>query len=266
METPLVSVVIPSYNHACYITQAITSVLTQGYPKVELIVIDDGSTDESPAIIASLARQHGFRFVQQSNHGVSHALNHAIRNYSTGEYIAVLASDDYMHPEKIQKQIACLRQLPHSQLCFTQAVEFDTEQKRPLRIFPQRNFQGDMLKRIFLRQPYAAGSILFTRSLFEKLNGYDENIRLEDWDFLIRAAAQTHFSGVYQPLCYYRSHPLNTFKTISRREIYKEKKQLLLKNRHLVSPLILARSLLAHYVYDHWLHRVKWLDLRGMLH
>ena len=201
---PLVSVIIPSYNHAEYLTQAVNSVLQQSYQAVELIVIDDGSTDHTPAVATALAKQHGFRFIQQTNHGVSHALNHAITRYATGEYIAVLASDDHMHPEKIRKQLDCLRKNPSSQLCFTQATEFDTEHGTLLRTFPQRDFQGDMLKRIFWRQPYAAGSIMYTAPLFEKIGGYDENIRLEDWDFLIRAAARTPFCGVYEPLLYYR--------------------------------------------------------------
>lgn len=265
-HNPLVSVVIPSYNHAEYVTQAIQSVLCQQYQPIELIVIDDGSTDATPEIVGSLAEQHGFQFIVQANRGVSHALNRAIREYATGEYIAVMASDDYMHPEKIHKQIACFRQHPQSQLCFTQAIEFNSHDGRWLRTFPTRTFAPHMFKHIVLTQPFAAGSVMYSAALFQRLGGYAEELRLEDWDFLIRAAAQTTFCSVYEPLVYYRSHPQNTFKTLGRGRVYQEKKRVLMKNRQLIPTHLLWRSLLAHYLYDHGLYRLTWLNLRGRLH
>jgi alpha-1,3-rhamnosyltransferase len=98
---PLVTIVIPSYNHARFLAQAIESVLSQTYKNIELIVIDDGSTDQSLEIINALAERYGFITKSRENRGLSRTLNEGIE-LATGKYICFLASDDYYLPQRIE--------------------------------------------------------------------------------------------------------------------------------------------------------------------
>ncbi|QBZ83713.1 Putative glycosyltransferase EpsH [Hydrogenovibrio crunogenus] len=257
MPNPKVSVVMPCYNHEDYVEKAILSVLNQSYKNIELIVIDDGSKDGSPKLIEALANQYGFKFIVQENQGVCKTLNRAIQEFSSGEYIAVLASDDYWDSNKIEKQVACLSTLDTSEFCYTQAVEFDSESGRELRVFPKKLMVGNVLNKIFVRQHVPAGSIMFSRKLFDKLNGFDERLKEEDWDFVIRAAAETEFSAIKEPLFFYRSHALNTMKSRPRRQIFHDKAKILSKNYSLVSPHIWLFSVILHFFYDHMLSILK---------
>ena len=107
-DEKIVSVIMPSYNHADYIEKAIRSVFEQTYTKIELIVIDDGSTDNSKEILKELAQRYEFKLIFQQNSGVCKTLNRAIRDFATGDYIALLASDDHWHSRKIELQMELL--------------------------------------------------------------------------------------------------------------------------------------------------------------
>lgn len=260
----LVSVIIPSYNHSNYIEEAIRSVFAQTYRKVELIIIDDGSTDGSQELLKRLKKKLDFKLVIQSNAGVCETLNRGIEQYSQGEFICILASDDYYHPKKIELQVQALLS-SNSEFCYTQAIEFDSSTKKELRVFPKKNFTGHVLNQIVIRQPYAAGSIMFTRNLYDKVGGFDSNLKYEDWDFSIRCAANTEFSCVAEPLFYYRSHESNTMKTLSRREIFHGKSMILSKNYALIEPHIWISSILFHFAYDHGNRFLKHLNIKKLV-
>ncbi len=248
----LVSVIIPCYNHEKYVQQAVESVLEQTYRNIELIVIDDGSSDNSPSILSSLAKRYNFNLILQKNMGVCRTLNNAIR-LSKGQYIAMLASDDYWHLKKIEMQMLCLKQHPKSKFCYSQAVEFEDSLKDKSFVFPKKPMSGRVLERVFLRQHVPAGTILFSRELYDYIGGFDENLEEEDWDFIIRCAAETEFCVVREPLLFYRSHDSNVMKTRPRMEIFRQKALLLSKNLHLVSPLIWLCAILVHFLHDYCL-------------
>ncbi|AHK15511.1 glycosyltransferase [Thalassolituus oleivorans] len=264
-SNPLVSVIIPSYNHECYIEQAINSVINQTYKNIELIVIDDGSTDNSLTLLSELSVKLGFKFVAQENMGVCKTLNRGIREFSRGQLICILASDDRFHSTKIELQVKELSNNKSSEFCFTQAVEFDTNSGKELRVFPKKNFTGRVLNKIIFRQPYAAGSIMFTRDLYNDIDGFDPSLKAEDWDFSIRCAAKTDFSFVSKPLFYYRSHANNTMKAMSRRDIFHNKAIILAKNYMLVSPWLWMFSVLSHFLYDHFYSLLKRLKIRQLV-
>lgn len=252
MICKLVSVVMPCYNHEEFVDKAINSVLQQTYKPIELIVVDDGSKDRSPEIVEKLSLEHGFTFVRQKNMGICKTLNKAVA-MSRGHYIALLASDDYWHPEKLEKQIASLAS--SSEFSFTQAVEFRSADNATLRVFPGRPLSGKVLNSVFLRQHVPAGSMLFTRRLYDQTGGFDEQLKEEDWDFVIRCAAITNFSAVKEPLLYYRSHDKNIMKLRPRREIFRQKALILSKNFHLVRPVVWLVAILLHFVYDNLLSK-----------
>lgn len=107
MKSPLVSILIPSYNHEEYIQEAIESSLNQTYNNIEILIIDDGSSDNSPAIISGYAERYPdkIRYSRQENSGVATTLNKLI-DMARGEYLSLMASDDILYPTKIEKQMS----------------------------------------------------------------------------------------------------------------------------------------------------------------
>lgn len=110
---PLVSYVVLSYNHARFIRQAVDSILAQEYPAIELIVVDDGSTDGSRELLRGLSKQKGFRLIEKENGGVVSALNAGIP-VASGDFIVPHASDDISHPGRTRAQVAALQALPQA--------------------------------------------------------------------------------------------------------------------------------------------------------
>lgn len=110
-EWPLVTYVLLSFNHARFVRQAIESILAQDYPAIELIVVDDGSTDGSVELLRALSAERGFRLLEKSNGGVVSALN-AGAPLAAGEFIVPHASDDISHPGRTRAQVALLRENP----------------------------------------------------------------------------------------------------------------------------------------------------------
>lgn len=260
-QQPFISVVIPSFNHAAFIKQAISSVFAQTYKHFELIVLDDGSTDGTTDLLEELQLEYPFKFVTQENQGVCKTLNRGISEFSKGEYLALLASDDLWHEQKLELQLQQLKSNPASEFCFAQAQRFKGAERYTIgSVFPRRCFTGQVLGKIFLRQHVPAGSMIFSRRLFDKVGGFDEALAEEDWDFVIRCAAETHFCAVNVPLLYYRQHDRNTMVTRSRSKIFQEKARILSKNFHLANPWIWMLSLTAHFLFDHVVSR---FDRRG---
>ena len=246
-----VTVIMPCYNHAQYIERAVLSVMGQTYENYNLVVIDDGSKDHSVQKLKELQAKYDFSLIVQENKGVCKALNRAIREAPNGQYIALLASDDFWHEDKLRLQINCLDQNPHAELCFSQAIEF-TDDRNPSKghLFPRYCLSGQVLKSVFLRQHVPAGSMLFSRNLYDKLGGFDEDLKEEDWDFVIRAAATASFCSINKPLLFYRSHATNTMKTRKRSLIFHQKVKILVKNFHLVSPFRWYLAVSMHFFYD----------------
>ncbi len=248
-SSPLVSVVIPCYNHQYYVEKSLKSVIAQTYKNIEIIVIDDGSKDNSVKVLKELQKNNKFILECQENMGVCKTLNRAIR-MSNGKYIAILASDDYWDLTKIEKQVKVLETSNDSEFCFTQALEFDSNTDKNMRIFPKNPLSGNVLNSVFVRQHVPAGSMMFSKNLFDKINGFDESLKEEDWDFVIRSAANTNFISIKEPLFFYRSHETNVMKTRGRKEIFKQKILLLTKNFNLVSPFRWYFSISIHFLYD----------------
>jgi len=251
MQYPLVTVIMPCYNHEQYVERAVMSVLVQTYPRVQLVVIDDGSKDRSVSKLVSLRDRFGFTLICQENRGVCKTLNRGIREAAHGDYISLLASDDFWHPDKLRHQMAGLSHHTGSEFCFSQAIEF-TDESNPDAgtVFPRKCFSGHVVDQVFVRQHVPAGTMLFSRQLYDRLGGFDESLKEEDWDFVIRSAAVTSFVSINTPLLYYRSHQGNTMKTRSRAAIFHQKAKILAKNFDLVSPWRWLFAVCLHFAHD----------------
>jgi len=193
-ETPLVSVIVPAYNAERFLGRAMRSALAQTYPHLELIVVDDGSTDGTAEVIRSFPDRR-VQHLSQPNRGQGAARNHGIRA-SAGRYVTFLDADDVYLPEKIQRQVEFLEARRECQVVFCNALHFYS--RRPGRLLERKaaSGSGDILRdllRASLINPntiMVAGDILRGGFLFSEERYYPE-----EWDLCLRLARAGHRFG-----------------------------------------------------------------------
>lgn len=215
-DPTLVTVIIASYNHGPYIEQSILSVLNQTYPHIELLVVDDGSTDDSVERIERLQAQHGFDFRVQRNKGLTHTLNEAIAR-ARGTLIAPFGSDDIMMPDRIAIQVQYMADKPEVGICAGNIELIDSQGE----LFPEARQRREVPFRrldfedMFLeRKPYPpAPTLLIRREALEKVGGFDPDIRLEDLLIELKVTHAGYFiDGLSVVMARYRKHVSNSYK------------------------------------------------------
>lgn len=215
---PRVSVLIPSYNHCRYVAACIESVLAQTYRDFEIIVVDDGSTDGSIDILRGYGEQ--ITLIEQANQGTQAARNAAIAA-SSGEYLALLDSDDIWLPEKLERQIAELDQYPNAGLIYSFAywVDEDGADLHEGGLIIGAPIRSDIptLSQMLLENPVPALTAVFRRVCLDYLHGFDPSLfGSADWDMWLRISAQWDVICIPEPLAMYREHPFNTMKVLYR--------------------------------------------------
>jgi glycosyltransferase involved in cell wall biosynthesis len=201
---PEVSVVIPAYNAARYVGQAVESVLAQTFDDLEVVVVDDGSTDDTAEVLAALGDP--VRCIRQSNSGVSVARNTGVAE-SAGLYVAFLDADDTWLPEKLAKQLAGLAAVQRARMSYTAGLVTD-QQLNPIEV---RRPGAGISRESLLVEGNLVGvgssTVLCERELFRRAGGFDPSLsQCADWDMWIRLAALTEFDYVDEPLVAYRQH------------------------------------------------------------
>jgi teichuronic acid biosynthesis glycosyltransferase TuaG len=205
MHNDLVSVVIPNYNYAQYLHQAIDSVLNQDYEPIEVIVVDDGSTDQSREILRSYGTR--IKVIEITNSGAPTARNYGLME-TRGNYIAYLDSDDYWMTNKISTQIQRLLETG-TELVYCEMKVLDMESHRS--IISTENREGSF-KNEFLRHPgrtpFPPSAVLMTRELVSRVGIWDTTFQspAEDFDYFRRCAKYTNFSVVGEVLVVHRNH------------------------------------------------------------
>ena len=198
--TPLVSIVIPTYNYGRYVTQAIDSALSQTYPHIEVIVLDDGSTDDTKARLKPYEGR--ISYVYQENRGLSAARNAAIR-LSRGDLVAFLDSDDIWLDDKLACQVAVLTANPGVGLVSCAFIEFDDRVgvKRTF-VYPHHPDRAALRRELLFANVVSGGSgAVVRRALLERAGLFDERLRgAEDWDMWLRLSLLTDFRVLPQPL------------------------------------------------------------------
>jgi glycosyltransferase involved in cell wall biosynthesis len=208
-DTPLVSVIIPCYNHENYVEQCVLSVINQTYKNIQLIVIDDGSKDNSNQVLTALSSQYHFTYEHRLNHGLTKTLNYAIKKYAAGKYIAVIASDDYWELDKIGKQVTFMETHEDYGMCCGMAKIVDGDNN--LRGIIGKNIKdADLtLDNLLLVNKVPALTAMYKRDAFLKLNGYDEDLYFEDWNLWLKIAQHYKIGIIREILGYYRLHEGN---------------------------------------------------------
>lgn len=218
MGLPLVSVAVPTYNHAPFLTACLESVRNQTYPRLELVIVDDGSTDATLAVAERFAADHAEHFEQltllhQSNRGVSAASNRAIAA-CRGEWVHLLGSDDLLYPDKIQIQQQAIADWnePRLALVYSDVDFIDTNgrvlssatRKRPP---PGPDHQAYL--RLIQYNDVANATVALRREAFLAIGGFDENLPLEDLDCWLRLSVRHAMARVPGLLAGYRRHSDN---------------------------------------------------------
>lgn len=186
-DNPLVSVIIPAYNAAKYIAEAIESVLIQNYKNFELIIIDDGSTDQTKDIIASF-KDDRIRYYYQDNSGLAAAYNAGIKN-SKGVFIIKLDIDDMMTPDFISKHLMEFEHHPEAELVYCDDC-LVAEDTKPIRVIerPEYTDRKLLIRDLFRRGfPVVPFRTCIRRGVFEKIGFFEESLRMaEDYDMMRR--------------------------------------------------------------------------------
>ncbi|MBN2304804.1 MAG: glycosyltransferase [Anaerolineae bacterium] len=208
-ESPLVSIIIPTYNHRDYVMQTVDSGLNQTYPAIEVIVVDDGSTDGTGTL---LTERYGdrIRYVYQENQGVGAARNNGAQ-IARGEFVHFCDADDQLLPEKVARCMAVFRDQPEIALVYTQCHYVEPDGRT---IIPREQPElpaGDVFCQL-LHGPRGnfvpQCTPLIRRQAVLDVGGFSQQLRAaEDWDMWLRLAARYPFGVVNEPLALYRMLP-----------------------------------------------------------
>jgi glycosyltransferase involved in cell wall biosynthesis len=245
MSEPLVSVVIPAYNYGRFVTEAVDSALAQSYCHKEIIVIDDGSTDDTRQRLEPYGSR--IRYHYQENQGLSAARNTGIR-LARGAFVALLDADDLWHPRKLEVQMRVFERRPQVGLvaCGQQreypalwaALEDDA---RPVE-------EEITLEDLLIHGRFGPSSVVLRRSCLDGQTPFDPSLRsVEDRDLWIRIAACCPVVRVRLPLMYYRVHGSNMSLAAQRMEYYE---RLVVSRAFATIPSLHRRRLLRSKVYS----------------
>ena len=205
----MVTVITPSYNHEKFVSHAIMSVIQQTYENIELIVIDDGSTDNSVQILTELASKHDFKLIPRANKGLSETLNQGI-TLARGKYVAFCASDDWYHSTKIEKMVSFLECNKQYAMCYSNLYEFDGKQLKVRKVKYEPD--GLLFSKIFTRDITLPGiTALFHKYIFSEIGLFDTKLYVEDWDMWLRIAHKYKIGFLSDKLAYYRKHDNNSY-------------------------------------------------------
>ncbi|GAB3956782.1 hypothetical protein GCM10028805_47580 [Spirosoma harenae] len=204
--SPLVSVICICYNHQDFVLESLQSVINQTYSPIELIVIDNGSTDQSVEYITKFIQQHPTTlFIKNPvNLGLTRAFNQGLQ-LARGQFIIDLSADDVFLPTRIAKQVLLFNQLPNSYgVIFSNAAYINTNgqqigfhypvdsQGRACKAVPTGHVFKDILKAYFICSP----TMMIRRNVLTQLGGYDESLFYEDFDFWVRSSK--YYQYAYQ--------------------------------------------------------------------
>src|SRR5215813_8692593 len=217
MHDPKVSICVPSYNHAQFLPAALDSALAQTYEDFEVVVVDDGSTDDSFAIAQSYAARYPskvrlFTHPERHNQGISKSVNLAFEK-ARGQYLCGLPSDDLLLPKKLEVQVSFLERNPNLGWVYGPADFIDEAGN----LRPEQGLFGadithtaDPLESLIQNNTIPGMTVLMRRSVSDKVGPHDETLVYSDWHFWVRMLAISPVAFIELPLVLYRVHTYNT--------------------------------------------------------
>ena len=200
-SNPTVSVVIPTYNRAHLIGRTIQSVLNQTYHDFEVIIVDDGSTDNTEEVVRSFKDPRICYIRHKENRGAPFARNYGAK-IANGEYISLLDSDDYYLPNKLTVQIDAFKSDSDAGLVYSNVLEERSNTKRRIKYDPKTFESGYLFEKIVSKSVHCRlPTWLIRREFFISIGGFDEKLpRLQDRDFIVRFSYRYKLLGVPEPV------------------------------------------------------------------
>lgn len=252
---PLVSIIIPTYNREKIIGKALDSVFAQTRQDFEIIVLDDGSQDNTKAVVEAYGPK--VKYFYQDNKGIAGARNSGMGR-AGGRYIAFLDSDDYWLPAKLERQLALFDEHPDYGMVASQcgAVAIDGSYREKNRPGKSGRVLHDLFKKNFIR----TSSAVITRQCLEKVGGFDESLREgEEYDYWLRIAAEFAVGFINEPLAVYvdNTDGMSTDSLTGRLHRLKVLEKTYLKKK--IPPRMYRRRIAdtCHYIGRHYLKRGK---------
>ena len=211
---PRVSVILPTYNGNATVADAVRSILEQDWRDLELIVVDDASTQDTPGALTTFVGDSRLRILRNSaNSGLAASLNNAI-SVTRGEFIARMDDDDFSLPTRISEQVALLEARPEIDVVGT-GVELYDRDLNYLRnhLFPAEH--EEMVRFMRRGNPLAHPTVMFRRSFIERAGGYDASLRrMEDIELWGRMAASSRYANIGKALFRHRVRPAKTLSAV----------------------------------------------------
>jgi glycosyltransferase involved in cell wall biosynthesis len=208
MNNPVVSVIIPAYNAAPWIGETIDSVLNQSFRDIEVIVVDDGSTDKTSEVVAKY--QQKVKYIYKDNGGPSSARNVGILA-ARGEYIAFLDADDLWVASKLEQQMEIFNQNSSLVWVYSDGFIFENNPNQTPHLFSYSTcmYEGDILCSLLVDNFIASPTPVIRKEIFDEIGLFNEEPAfksVEDWDMWLRISAKYPIGFVDQPLVKYRRH------------------------------------------------------------
>ena len=192
----VISVITPTYNRARFLPAAVASVLSQTFGDFELIIVDDGSEDNTPDVLKPFFADRRVRYVYQENQGQSHARNLALKQ-ATGDFIAFLDSDDVWAPDKLEKQLAVFR--ANSEVDIVHGDEaIINEQGSVVSLQNMRRYSGRITRYLLADNSVSITTALVRRRCFDEMGGFDTSVGVaDDYELWLRFSARYCYQ--YEP-------------------------------------------------------------------
>jgi Glycosyl transferase family 2 len=214
ISTPRVSVIVATHNYGRFLAESVGSALTQDRVDLEVIVVDDGSTDTTEAVMGRLCSDQRVRLLRQEHRGPGAARNRALA-MSSSPHVAMLDADDAWMPDKLFRQLAVLEADPAIGLVYTDSLVIHADGRPQRRHFGaasgHRPRVGWVLPELAMSNFISTSTVVVRRPLLDEVGAYDESLQVcEDWDLWLRMAARAPLAFVDAPLAQIRRHGANT--------------------------------------------------------
>jgi alpha-1,3-rhamnosyltransferase len=207
---PLVTVIVPAYNHEKYIVECLDSIHNQSYGNFQWIVVDDGSRDKTPDILKRYREIYGYELIIQDNHGLSWTLTNIIKNYSKGEYISICASDDKWLPDKLKVQVDFMDRNPDFAMCYGKTKYMDLSSNVIRQDDGVVYKSGNIFEDIILQNFHPPVNYMYRKSALEEVGYFPMGVIAEDYYMNCKLSERFEIGYVDSFLTIYREAPLQS--------------------------------------------------------
>ena len=216
-KKPLVSIIVPAYNHQDYIHECIESILSQSYDNIELIIIDDGSKDNTYEMICKYKNEirkklKNHVIIKKNNEGVSKTINLGIEK-STGEYICIIASDDIMMKDRISTQVDYMIKNNSKVSCGNSYVIREnklTDETVITDVLKDKYYNGNQFYNLIENYFISTPTVMLRRDIIDEFGTFNPDFLIEDWPYYVDIASKYNIDYINEVLCAYRLHSSNS--------------------------------------------------------